>query len=261
MGSRWNMGETLTASIDSLAGNAVIRLTGALDVSTYRQARDIIVKAALDGHFAVIVDVDALDVRDDHAWSVFTSARWHVHCWPDVEIVLACADPVIRERLTRLSIDRYVPVVADVVAALAAIGDGTRDRRRRARVQLPSDESAIGIARTFICDRLQAWTMTGQIAMALTVATIFVENAIDHSDGGCDVRLEGTSDDIVVAVSDFSTAPAVRHEREPGSAPAGLDVVAAFCRHWGSTTTATGKTVWARIGTADPIDGVATLLR
>src|ERR1700761_708393 len=73
-------------------GNSVLRPVGVLDARTYRQARDAIVKAALDRSTAVIVDVDGLHVPDDSSWAVFTSARWHVQDWPHVVIALASRD-------------------------------------------------------------------------------------------------------------------------------------------------------------------------
>jgi len=51
---------------------------GLLDTFTYQTLRDTVIKAALDEPSAVIVDVNRLSVPSATAWSVFTSARWHV---------------------------------------------------------------------------------------------------------------------------------------------------------------------------------------
>ncbi|BCI84847.1 hypothetical protein NIIDMKKI_00530 [Mycobacterium kansasii] len=64
-----------------------------LDSLTYRELRDAVIKAALEEPRAVIVDANRLSVPSASAWSVFTSARWHVSSWPDVPILLACQDP------------------------------------------------------------------------------------------------------------------------------------------------------------------------
>lgn len=53
----------LTAFAEAFRGVAVIRLSGVLDARTYRQARDAVIKAALDQCTAVIVDVDDLGYR------------------------------------------------------------------------------------------------------------------------------------------------------------------------------------------------------
>ena len=128
-------------------GYTVLRLRGKLTARTYVPIRDSVIKAALDQPTAVIVDVNELEVPDDSAWTVFTSARWHVQQWPHIVIALACGDP------------------------------------------------------------------------------------------------------------------AARREPVEGAVPAGLDIVDAVCRHWGSAQTPTGKTVWARVRPGDQITGIGRLLR
>ncbi|MGC2654461.1 MAG: STAS domain-containing protein [Mycobacterium sp.] len=251
----------LRTHAQTLQGYAVMRLSGVLHAATYRQARDAVIKAALDQTTAVIIDVNELDVRDEGSWAVFTSARWHVKPWPDVTIALACRDHTVRRLLTRLSITRYVPVFATVSAAAAAIGSRRCRYDHRARAHVAPQRSSIRGARVFVRDNLAQWSMTHNIPVAITVANIFVENALSYTDDGCEVRLESTEEDgVVIAVSDTSTTPAVRRERTPGSLPAGLDVVAALCGQWGNVPTTTGKTVWAKISPDDTIGGIAELL-
>jgi anti-anti-sigma regulatory factor len=250
----------LRTHAQTLQGYAVMRLSGVLHAATYRQARDAVIKAALDETTAVIIDVNDLSVRDECSWSVFTSARWHVNQWPDVTIALACRDHTVRRLLTRLSITRYVPVFATVSAAASAIGSGQCRYDHRARAHVASERSSTQGARVFVRDNLAQWSMTHKIPVAITVANIFIENALTHTGDGCELRLESTDDDVVVAVADTSTTPAVRRERTPGSLPAGLDVVAALCGQWGNIPTTTGKTVWAKIGPDDTIGGIAELL-
>lgn len=251
----------LTTEAGTVRGNAVLRLGGMLHARTYRQARDAVIKTALDVPTAVIVDVDELEVPDDRAWAVFTSARWHVHHWPQVVIALACSDPAVRDRLGNLSISRYVPVFGSVTEAAQAIGDGNCRYRLRASRRIGPQASDINAAQSFVTDHLTQWSMEPKIPVVLTVATIFVENALIHTGLGCDLRLETIDGDIVVAVSDTSTAPAIRRERAPGSIPTGLDVVAAICGRWGSSPTPTGKTVWARIRPDDTVTAVSQLLQ
>jgi hypothetical protein len=103
-------------------GPAVLLVTeGVLDSRTYRQLRDVIIKAALDVPAAVLVDVSGLVVPASSAWSVFTSARWHVSVWPDVPILLICADAAGRAAITANGVARYVPVYAARTQAFDAI--------------------------------------------------------------------------------------------------------------------------------------------
>ena len=99
--------------------------------------------------------------------------------------------------------------------------------------------------------------MRDKLAVVSTVTTVFAENALSYTRNGFEIRLEGTADEVVVAVSDASPSLAVRRERPLGSCPTGLDIVSALCHRWGNTRTATGKTVWARIGAADNFAGIA----
>jgi anti-anti-sigma regulatory factor len=52
----------LTSTTHPRADAAVIRLSGVLDARTYQQARDSVVKVAIDQSTAVIVDVNDLEV-------------------------------------------------------------------------------------------------------------------------------------------------------------------------------------------------------
>jgi anti-anti-sigma regulatory factor len=87
-------------------GVAVLRVTGVLDSATYRELRDAVIKAALDEPRAVLVDVNYLVVPSESAWSVFTSARWHVSTWPDVPILLVCDDQVSRRAIIAIGPSR-----------------------------------------------------------------------------------------------------------------------------------------------------------
>ncbi len=250
----------LTSTTHTRADTTVIRLSGVLNAETFQQVRDSVVKAAIDQSTAVIVDINDLEVRDDQSWAVFTSARWRVQQWPDVPITLVSSDPGVRKRLTDLSVARYVPVYNTLAAASDAVAGGKCRYRHRAREQFDRYPSSVTAALIFLHDHLVAWSMRDKIPVASTVVTVFAENALSHTDDGFDVRLEGTSEEVVIAVSDSSTAPAMRRERPRGSSPAGLDIVAALCCRWGNTPTSAGKTVWARIGPGDTFAGITGLV-
>ncbi len=249
----------LTSTTHARADATVIRLSGVLNARTYQQARDSIIKVAVDEVTAVIVDINDLAVIDDQSWAVFTSARWLVQQWPDVPIALVSSDPGVRKRLTDRSVARYVPVYDTLAAAGDAIGGGTCRYRHRAREKFGPHSSSVNSALLFTHDHLVAWSMRDKIPVASTVVTVFAENALSYTGDGFDVRLEGTAEEVVIAVSDSSTASAIRRERPRGSCPSGLDIVSALCRRWGSAPTSAGKTVWARIGPGDTFAGITGL--
>lgn len=237
--------------VDAERRDSVLFLTaaGVLDPATYRAMRDAIIKAALDEPRAVIVDVDDLSVPSESAWSVFTSARWHVSTWPDVPILLVCAQAQRRRAISRVGVTRYVPVHPSRASALDAVGGGPPRGRRRACSQLPADAVSIGLARASITDWLTAWSQDDLIPVACTVATIFVENVLAHTVSAPVLIVETSQDIVTVAVEDGSHLPASRHEDASRGAEivSGLAIVAALCRVWGSIPTPSGKTVWATV--------------
>lgn len=250
----------LTSTTHTRFDSTVVRLSGVLNARTYQQVRDSVVKAAIDQSSAVIIDINDLEVRDDQSWAVFTSARWHVQQWPEVPIALVSGDPGVRKRLTDRSVAHYVPVYDTLAAASDAVGGGKCCYRHLAREQFGRYPSSVNSALIFVHDHLVAWSMRDKIPVASTVVTVFAENALSYTDDGFDVRLEGRSGEVVVAVSDSSTASAMRRERPRGSSPAGLDIVSALCRRWGSAPTSAGKTVWARIGPGDTFAGITGMV-
>jgi hypothetical protein len=150
-----------------------------------------------------------------------------------------------------------------VVAALRLPGvSDVRSRCvRRAREQFSPDGHSVNSALMFVRDHLEAWSMRDKLAVVSTVTTVFAENALSYARSGFYIRLEGTTDEVVVAVSDASPSLAVRRERPLGSCPGGLDIVSALCQRWGNTPTSTGKTVWARVGADDTFAGFTRLLQ
>ena len=145
-----------------------------------------------------------------------------------------------------------MPVYPTDESALGAVAGGSlqQRRRRRVRTQLPVGVVGIGLARASIADRLTAWAQGDLIPVASTVATIFVENVLAHTDSAPILIVESYRNAVVVAVEDGSHIPAGRHEDAHHGAEivSGLAIVSALCSAWGSIPTSTGKTVWALVG-------------
>lgn len=233
-----------------LSGERTLTCAGTLDGSTYRRLRNTVIAAALEEPPVVIVDVNALRAPDESAWSVFTSARWHVRTWPDVPIVLACADVATCDTLRRTGITRYVPVYRTLSDACTAGDADERRSRKRAHAQLPAIMGSAARARRLVETWLAGWSRGAMIPLVATIASELVENALLHTDSAPSLIVECDGDQIAVAVEDASPVPAQRREnpRSGASPVSGLAVVSALSRTWGCIPTVSGKTVWAVMG-------------
>jgi hypothetical protein len=239
----------LGVSTRTLDTTPVLTVDGVLDGTTYLTLRDRILQFALDEPPSVIVDVTALKVPAASAWSVFTSARWHVRTWPDVPIALVCAHAAGRNAISRIGVARYVPVYPTVEAARNGVHVDNRGRRR-AHAQLPATLASLPEARRLVREVLAAWSQSALIATATVIVNALVENVLRHTQSAPGLRLATDGTTVTVAVEDTSSAAAHRRERPGGGADmvSGLAIVAALSRAWGSTPTSSGKTVWAVIG-------------
>jgi anti-anti-sigma factor len=241
---------SVVVSADMAGAVCLLTVNGVLDTTTYLHVRDAIIKAALDEPQAVLIDVSALDVPASTAWSVFTSARWHVSTWPDVPMALVCGHPGRRRTIKRSSVTRYVPVYPTVDTALAAVADGRARARARARIELPASLASLRRAREFVAEWLGEWSHQELIPVATVVVNVFVENVLQHNASAPVLILESDGSVVTVSVQDENSTPAARHE-DPyrgGERVSGLAIVASVCRAWGSTPTPSGKTVWAVLG-------------
>lgn len=233
-------------SATSVSGVCLLTAVGTLDSNTYLELRDRVIKAALDESPAVLVDVSGLEVPAPSAWSVFTSARWHVRVWPDIPILLVCSRPDIAARITETGVTRYVPAHPSVESALRSLGCPGRSRRR-IQAELPRQPSSLRRSREFVAEWLSNWSQDALIPTAKVIVDVLVENALRHTETAPTVVLESAGSAVTIAVQDADTSPAVLHEASDGppDRASGLAVVAALCRTWGSTPAPSGKTVWA----------------
>ncbi len=239
----------LTVSAVSAGRVRLLTAVGVLTSNTYRSLRDLIIKAALDEPAAVVVDVDGLAVPAPSAWSVFTSARWHVSIWPGIPIGLVSGRSERRAAIARNGVTRYVPVFATAGEAAEALVVGARIRRR-AQTELPGSLASLRWAREFVSERLTEWGFAGLIPTATIVVNVLVENVLQHTTAGPVLRMETEQARVTISVADNSSSPAARHE-DPcrgGEQISGLAIIAAVCRAWGSMPTPSGKTVWAVVG-------------
>jgi anti-anti-sigma factor len=228
---------------------AVLTVEGVLDASNFAPLRDSIMKATLSEPAAVIVDVTGLQVPAESALSAFISARWQLDTQPEIPIVLVCAHRATRDAITRSGVARFMPVYSTQKGATKALGRLTRRTVRRADAELPANLTSLRESRRLVREWLTAWSKPALIPVALVVVNVFVENVLEHTGGVPMMRIETDGVTATIAVSDDSTAPAIRLP-SPGKGidVSGLAIVDALSRAWGSTPTSSGKTVWAVIG-------------
>lgn len=238
-------------AISTRTENSVVLLTaeGVLEASNSAELRDAIMKATVDLPSAVIVDVTSLQVPDHTAWLVFLGARWHVDTRPDVPIMLVSSNRVAREAITSKGVARFMPVYPTEKAAVKAVDRLTRRKVRHAQAKLPANLTSLRESRQLVREWLTNWSKPGLIPVALVVVNVFIENVLEHTGSEPVMRVECDGPTATIAVADASTAPAVPLASPPkGIDVSGLAIVDALSRAWGSTPTASGKTVWAVIG-------------
>ena len=227
----------------------VLTVEGVLDTSNSGALRDVIMKATLDEPSAVMVNVTALQVAAESAWSTLIGARWQLRTKPNVPIVLVCADRATRDAITRREVAHFMPVYSTEKAAMKALDRLTRRAVRHADAELPANLTSLRESRRLVREYLTAWSQSPLIPVALVVVNVFVENVLEHTGSVPLMRVETDGATATIAVSDSSTTPALRlASPEKGIDVSGLAIVEALSRAWGSAPTSSGKTVWALIG-------------
>jgi hypothetical protein len=71
-------------------------------------------------------------------------------------------------------------------------------------LELAALPGSSGLARRFVAQVLEQWQMHGRLNDALLVATELVENALRHTDGGCQLKLHREARAVVIVVIDSS---------------------------------------------------------
>jgi len=228
---------------------AVLTVGGVLDSTHSTALRDAITKASLEAPSAVVLNVTALRVSEESAWSTFISARWQINNQPEVPLLLVCAHRATRESIARSEVTRFMPVYPTEKGAFKALGRLSHRTVMHADSQLPADLTSLRESRRLVREWLTGWSQNALIPVALVVVNVFVENVLEHTGSVPVMRIETDGVTATIAVSDDSNAPALRlPSPAKGVDVSGLAIVDALSRAWGSTPTSTGKTVWAVIG-------------
>lgn len=219
-------------------------VTGILDIESYPELRDGLLKIAAEASDGLIVDVDGLAIRDPALVSVFSLVALRIGDWPGIPVSLVTGRPEHRMMFSARTVDRVVPVHDDRETAEELL---TPPPRRRAAQLLARSANSSALAREFVRRVCGQWEITAMADDALLVATELVENVIRHTDSPPRLRLELRRGFLSIAVGDDNPRPAVLRERlgalEPGL---GLRMVAQVAKVWGcSRSWSGGKVVWA----------------
>jgi anti-sigma regulatory factor (Ser/Thr protein kinase) len=229
-------------------GMTILEPRGVLDLASYAQLRDLMLKCALDLPRALIVELRSLRCPTTATLSVFTTVSMRVSDWPGVPILLVVADRQDRESLAANGITRYVPVFPDLDAARRAGLDRGAPPRRRAVIELPAVDSAPSLARQFVERACRRWGCAEQQAEDGTVVVnALVDNALRHGGDNPSVRLELRGDALTIAVADDGPAflPPGQDD-SPLSFGLGLTLVEGLAAAWGcSPRPDGGEVVWA----------------
>ncbi|HEX3564208.1 MAG TPA: SpoIIE family protein phosphatase [Acidimicrobiales bacterium] len=137
----------------------------------------------------------------------------------------------------------------DDVAVLVAEVPGGSPQMGFVTLAVPPVAESVASVRRFAHNALTSWDIpTAVVGDLILVVSELVTNAILHSRSPIELRLSRTSDRIVVAVHDGSTAVPRRlqsnREAEHGR---GLHLVSAISDQWGVRPTEDGKSVWCEV--------------
>ncbi|MET8995775.1 ATP-binding protein [Amycolatopsis sp. NPDC004169] len=226
--------------------STVLTLTGTLDLGSHSAVRDGLLKAATEAPDGLIADVSGLGFAHDAQLSVFALVAMRLGDWPGIPLALVTERPEQHALLARLPMARYAPVHRN--AAEAERGFSDPERRRVVR-SFPRSEKTPGLARDFVTEMCEAWSIPELIDNALVLVTELVENALQHTGSCPEVRVDLRRGICTIAVADDDPRPAELHERYTPTEPGlGLKLVAQFARAWGcGRTWAGGKVVWATL--------------
>jgi hypothetical protein len=235
--------DPLTCELSECRGATVVRPTGWLGLRTYGQLRDTLLKCAADEPRAVIVDLEALQIVDDHVVSVFVTVWMRIAEWSPMPLILVPGHGNARV-LQMAAGRRFLSVYPSVSIALEHLD--TPPRRRRTVLWLPSSPHSVLPARRFAAETCQNWGIETAAVDAAAVAAELVANAALHAGSPARLRLESWQGRLTVAVADDNPRPVRFPPTAKTAATGGLGLVARLAQVCGcSPTQSGGKVVWA----------------
>jgi PAS domain S-box-containing protein len=137
----------------------------------------------------------------------------------------------------------------DVAVLVARLARPTTPASRRVRRQLPPTPASVFIARHWVTQVLQLWSVSEDIADRIELAVSeLVTNAARHSEDNLEVRLQHTQQHVRIDVLDSSHRMPRRHDEhdvdDDATSGRGLLLVESVSDRWGVESAGLGKTVW-----------------
>lgn len=231
--------------IDRDSPYALLRLAGMLDVASAATVRSALGKCLAAQPTAIVVDIAELHIRTVNSLGVFALAAQQAARWPGSPLLLCCPKSEVADVLRRTPILRYVPVVPDLEAALASIGQEPAPHRLHTHLQPAS--GAARQARELVTEACARWDVPELVGPACTVITELVNNVVVHAGTPMDVVVQRRRRHLNISVRDESPDPPDARGPAFPTAPGGrgLLMVDAVAQHWGYAPTERGKVVWA----------------
>jgi len=246
----------LTLAPEQRASSTTVTVTGVLDLLSYPELRDGLLKIAAEATDGLVADIDGLRIEEAPLANVFALVAMRISEWPGVGFALVSHRAEHRRMLAARLVDRFVELHADLGSAEHSLMRPARLRAARAFVHA---DTASALARRFVREICVEWTIPELTGDAQLVATELVENVVRHTTSDVRVRLELRRGMFSVAVADDNDRPAVLLERlSPAEPGLGLRMVAQVTKVWGcSESWSGGKIVWAVLARRDgPRGGV-----
>ncbi|MFE2430283.1 SpoIIE family protein phosphatase [Streptomyces sp. NPDC059373] len=121
------------------------------------------------------------------------------------------------------------------------------DATQIATWDVPLGLTAVGHAREFAAERLNAWGLGEALFTVELVVSELITNAIRYAAGPIQLRII-RNDALICEVSDSSsTSPHLRRARNDEENGRGLFIVSQLTDRWGTRYTTAGKTIWAEL--------------
>jgi len=229
----------------SLQGVVVVRPDGQLDLSTYAQLRDGLLKVMADEPRAVLVELSKLRVRSSALLSVFVAVWMRCSTWTNVPLVLVAIGEPLLSALRAQGVPRFVTTCQTMAEAWNTIG--TTTLRRRADLGLTGAPISGRRARVFLRDTCRRWEMSTLGEDAILVGCALVDHAIEDECGPHLLRMELRPSGLAISVRSGS-----RSWRNPSTGPSDPDgsrslaIVAGLSVAWGRWPARDGGEVtWA----------------